>query len=108
MQRGAAHRLGGGGGAQTAVTFGGEDQGWMAMRFPLLAQQLQGALGQGDVTVLVALAGADVQEDFDDMIRAFSAKGGPAILPFQNKNYLNLNLTYMVQSFGRDKYIHDM
>mgnify|MGYP007017464123 CR=1 FL=1 len=62
LERGAAHRFGGGGGAQTAVTFGGEDQGWMAMRFPELAQELQGAFGQGNVTVLIAFATPDVQE----------------------------------------------
>lgn len=34
----------------------------MAVGFPLLAQQPQRALGQRDVTIPVALAGADVQE----------------------------------------------
>ena len=34
----------------------------MAMGFPLLAQEQQRALGQRDITVLIALAAADVQE----------------------------------------------
>ncbi len=34
----------------------------MAMRFPLLTQELERAIGQGDVTIVVAFAGADVQE----------------------------------------------
>ena len=34
----------------------------MAMGFPLLAQELKRAPGQRHVTVVVALAGADVQE----------------------------------------------
>jgi len=62
LQRGATHRFGGGGSAQTAVTFGWEDQRRMAMSFPLLAQEQQRAFGQGDVTVLIAFAAADVQE----------------------------------------------
>ena len=48
--------------ALSAVAFGGKEQRGMAMGFPLLAQQRQGALGQRDVTIPVALAGADVQE----------------------------------------------
>jgi hypothetical protein len=62
LQRGVGHRFGGRAGAQTTVTFGGKEQGWMAMSFPLLAQEQQRALGQRDVTVLIALAGTDVQE----------------------------------------------
>jgi hypothetical protein len=62
LQRGAAHWFGGRGGAQTAVTFGGKEQGRMTMSFPLLAQEQQRALGQRDVTILIALAPADVQE----------------------------------------------
>ena len=62
LQGGAAHWFGGGAGAQTAVTFGGKEQRGMTMRFPLLAQKQQGALGQRDVTVLIALAAPDVQE----------------------------------------------
>ncbi len=34
----------------------------MAMSLPALTEQEQGALGQGDVAVAVALAGADVEE----------------------------------------------
>ena len=34
----------------------------MTVRLPLLAQEQQRALGQRDVTVLIAFAGADVQE----------------------------------------------
>ena len=62
LQRGAAHRFGGRGRALSAVTFGGKEQRGMAVGFPLLAQQHQGALGQRDVTIPVALAGAEVQE----------------------------------------------
>jgi hypothetical protein len=62
LQRGAAHRFSGGGGPQTAVTFGGKKQRRMTMTFPLLAQEQQRALGQRDVTVLIAFATADVQE----------------------------------------------
>ena len=58
----AAHRFGGGGGALTAVTLGGEEQRGMAMGFPLLPQQQQGAFGQRDVTVAPAFTGADVKE----------------------------------------------
>ena len=57
-----AHRFGGDGGAIAVMAFGGEEQSGMAMGFPLLAQVQQGALGQGDVAVTVALAGTDVQE----------------------------------------------
>lgn len=62
LEGGAAHRLGGGGSAQAAVTFGGKKEGWMAVSFPLLAQEQQGALGQGDVAVAIAFARADMQE----------------------------------------------
>ena len=62
LQRGAAHRFSGGGSTQTAVTFGRKDKRGMAMGFPLRAQEQQRAFGQGDVTVLIAFAGADVQE----------------------------------------------
>ena len=62
LQRGAAQRCGGGAGALAAVAFGGEEQRGMAMGFPLLAQEQQRAPGQRDIAVLVALAGADVQE----------------------------------------------
>jgi len=62
LEGGAAHRLGRGGSAQAAVTFGGKKEGWMAMGFPLLAQEEQGALGQGDVAIAIAFARADMQE----------------------------------------------
>ena len=62
LQRGTAHRFGGGAGAQPTVPLGGKEQCGMAMRFPLLAQEQQGAFGQRDIAVLVALAAADVQE----------------------------------------------
>ena len=35
-------------------------------------------------------AGQHLKEDYDNMIRSFSAKGGSVTLPFQNKNYLPL------------------
>lgn len=62
LQRGAAHRLEGGGGALAAVTFGGEEQRGMTMSLPLLAQELKRAHGQRHVTILIAFAAADVQE----------------------------------------------
>ena len=62
LQRGAAYRFGGGGGALAAVAPGGEDQRGMPMRFPELAQEQERAPGQWDVTILIALAGADVEE----------------------------------------------
>lgn len=62
LQRGAAHRFGSGARPQTAVTFGGKEPGRMPVRFPLFAQEQQCAFGQGDVTVLIAFAGADVQQ----------------------------------------------
>ncbi len=62
LERGAAHRFGGGAGAQAAVAFGWKEQAGVAMTFPLLAQEQQCALGQGHVTVLVAFAAADVQQ----------------------------------------------
>ena len=62
LQRGATHRFRGRGGALSAVTFGGKEERGMAVGFPQLAQQRQGAFGQRDVTIPVALAGAEVQE----------------------------------------------
>jgi hypothetical protein len=62
LQRGAAHGFCGRGRAEAAVTLGGKEQRGMVVGFPLLAQQLQSALGQRNVTVLVAFARADVQE----------------------------------------------
>jgi hypothetical protein len=62
LEGGTTHRFGGGGGALSAVTFGGEEPGGVTMALPLLAQESQRVFGQRDVTVAVALAGADVQE----------------------------------------------
>jgi len=62
LQRGATHRAGGGGTETATVTLGGKEQRGMVVGFPLVAQQLQSALGQRNVTVLVAFARTDVQE----------------------------------------------
>ena len=62
LEGGAAHGFGGAGGAQTAMTLGGKEKDGMAMGFPLFAQEQKCALGQRDVTVVIALASADVQE----------------------------------------------
>ena len=62
LEGGAAHRFGGGAGTLSTVTFGGKEQDRMTVRFPLLSQEQQRALGQRDVAVLIAFAGADVQE----------------------------------------------
>ena len=62
LEGGTAHRLGGAGGAQAVVALGWEQQGGMAMGFPLLAQEVKRALGQRDVTIGVALAAADVDQ----------------------------------------------
>ena len=62
LERGVAHRLGGRGSALAIVTLGGKEQRGMTMRFPLLAQPQERALRQGHVTILIALAAANVQE----------------------------------------------
>lgn len=62
LQSGAIDRLGGGACAQATVTLGGKEPLGMAMGLPLLAEQLQSALGQGHVTIAIAFAGADVKE----------------------------------------------
>jgi hypothetical protein len=62
LQGGAAHRFGGGGSAQAAVAFGGEEPAGMAVGAPELAQPFEGALRQGHVAVTIAFAGADVEE----------------------------------------------
>jgi hypothetical protein len=62
LERGAAHGFAGRGCALAGVAFGGEEQCGMAMSFPLLAQEQQCPLGQRDVTVATAFAGADVEE----------------------------------------------
>ena len=62
LQRGPTHGLGGRPGTPAAVAFGGKEPLRMTMGFPLLAQPQQRALGQRDITILIALAGADMQE----------------------------------------------
>ena len=62
LQRGARHRRGSRGRALAAVTLGGKEQRGMAMRLPLLPQELQSAVRQGNITVPIAFAGADMQE----------------------------------------------
>lgn len=62
LKGGAADRFFGCGSPNTAPALGGEEQSRMAMGFPLLAQKLKRALRQGDITVLVAFAAANVQE----------------------------------------------
>ena len=62
LEGGATHGLGGGGGAPARMPPGGEDQRGMTMRFPKFAQECQRAFGQRDVTILIALARADVKE----------------------------------------------
>ncbi len=54
----------GGGGRSCASpsTFGREKERRMAMGFPLLAEQFQGALGQGHVAVSVAFAATNVEQ----------------------------------------------
>ena len=62
LQRGAAHGLGRRARPLAAVAFGGKEKAGVTMGFPLLAQKLQRALRQWHVTILVTLAGTDVQE----------------------------------------------
>src|SRR5437773_747829 len=62
LERGAIHRFGGSGGALSAVTFGREKPVRMPMSFPLFLEPVQGAFGQGDITVAIAFARADMQE----------------------------------------------
>ena len=62
LERGAAHRLGGRGCAQAVVAFGREEQRGMFVGSPLLAQEVERALGQRDVTIGVALAAANVEQ----------------------------------------------
>ena len=62
LQSRARHRFGGGRSALAVVAFGREEQRGMFMSSPLLAQELESALGQRNVTVAIAFAGADVQE----------------------------------------------
>ena len=62
LEGGAAHRLGGGGGAQAVVAFAREQQRGMAMSFPQRAQEVERALRQRNVTIRVALAAANVEQ----------------------------------------------
>ncbi len=62
LKGGAADRFLGCGSTDAATAFGGEEQSGMAVGFPLLAQQLQRALRQRDITVLVSFTAANVQE----------------------------------------------
>ena len=62
LQGGAMDGFGGGSSALSVATLGREEQTGMAMGLPGLAQQLQGALRQRNVTVAVAFATADVSE----------------------------------------------
>jgi len=62
LQGRAAHGLGGRRGALTAVTFGREKQGGMAVGFPERPEQNQRALRQRHVAITIAFASADVDE----------------------------------------------
>ena len=62
LQRGVRERLGSGRRSVMPLPLGGKEQRGMAMGLPLLAQQFQRALRQGDVAVAIAFAAADVQE----------------------------------------------
>ena len=52
----------GGGTVNAAASGSGKDPHGVAMGFPVLAEQLQGRVGQGDVTILAALAVMDVNQ----------------------------------------------
>lgn len=62
MDGGMAYRFGRRACPQTAVTFSRKESDRMAVGFPLLAQEQQGALGQRDVAILIAFASPDVEE----------------------------------------------
>lgn len=62
LQGGPRHGLGSGRRTDVAMTFGREQQAGVAMGFPLLAQELEGALRQRNIAITIALAAADVQE----------------------------------------------
>ena len=51
----AAHRLGGGGGALSALTLTRKEQSGMALGLPLLAEPFQSALGQGHIAITVVM-----------------------------------------------------
>lgn len=60
LQTALGHGLGGAGYAGMAAPRRREDQHWMAMRDPVLAQQFQRALWQGDIPIFPAFAMPDV------------------------------------------------
>ena len=62
LQSRAAHRFVGLDRPLAIMPFGGKKPDGVAMSFPERAQMFEGAAGQGDVTVAIAFAGADVQE----------------------------------------------
>jgi len=62
LQSRAAHRFVGRGRALAIMPFGRKEPDGVAVGFPERAQMLQGALGQGYVTVAIAFTGAEVQE----------------------------------------------
>ena len=62
LESGAAHRFGGGGGALSAVAFGGKEEGGMLVGEPLPAQEQEGAFRQRDVAVVLAFAAAEVEQ----------------------------------------------
>jgi hypothetical protein len=63
LQRGATEGTAGRGrSGASSSTFGREEKRGMAMGLPLLAEQFQGALGQGNIAITIALATADVEE----------------------------------------------
>lgn len=62
LKGGPTDRFFGRGSADTATSLGRKEQSGMAMRFPLLTQQLQRALRQWHITVLISFAAADVQK----------------------------------------------
>lgn len=63
LERGVAHRLGRGFGAvAAALALGWKQESGITMGFPLFPQQQESALRQGNVAIIVTLAGANVQE----------------------------------------------
>ena len=62
LDGGVAYRFGRRARALAAVTFGGKEEDRIAVGFPLLAQEQQGALGQWDVAIPIAFAASDVEK----------------------------------------------
>jgi hypothetical protein len=62
LQSGMGHGFARGGRALTIVTFAREEQSGMAMGFPLLPEQFQGALGQWHIAIAIAFTTADMQK----------------------------------------------